>query len=72
MIEEGVIVKFNESVNTVAGEFCRQFGLTGKVIGRDTGRFVVDYGLPYTLFAPQEHLDIVVTRQEIPVCPDGD
>jgi len=62
----GDIVAFSDGVDHIAGVFCKDKGITGRIIRRDQGMFVVDTGFTYEVFARPEHLKLIAAGNEIP------
>ena len=78
MIQNRDIVKFrllddDGKMNSCeAARFCAKHQMTAQVVtaGDNLGRFVVDAGLGYAIYASPEELDLVVAHQNIPVAED--
>lgn len=60
------IVRFNKNATSRAAVFCRDHGITGKVVGEERGTLAVEVGFHYQIYVHVDQIDRVVNRKEIP------
>lgn len=69
MVQICDIVKFNSPV-TEAGLFCKNKGITGKVVAYDCAMCIVEVGFDYQIYAFPHELEVITTKDEIPLESD--
>jgi hypothetical protein len=62
----GDIVKFNDLATYEAATFCRDKGITGRIVREEAGLFAIDVGFSYEVFAKPDQLVLVTTSDKIP------
>jgi len=65
-INFGDIVAFNETADQLAAVFCRNKGITGRVISEEAGLLVINVGFDYKVYAKPSQLRVVATKSQIP------
>lgn len=63
------IVRF-ERPRTEAGEFCKNHGITGKVIAEDDHQIIIDVGLEYKVYAFRDEVEVIVNSSMAPLGND--
>lgn len=64
------IVAFSNQGEFLASNFCFNNKLTGKIVGEDLGKFAVDFGLYYIVYANPEELILITTQSDAPTPSD--
>lgn len=66
MITINDIVRFKKPNPSSASKFCFEKRLTGKVIGVESGSYIIDFGLYYNVYSALKYLEIVAKQNEAP------
>jgi hypothetical protein len=66
----GDIVKFNDDAICRAAIFCREHGITGKIVNEQYGVYTIDTGFQYLVYARLHQLDKIVGQKDIPEAMD--
>ncbi len=70
-MDKNDIVRILDTVESRAGRFCHERRITGKIIGRENGRTIIDCGLGYNIFVSISDIQVVAKATEIPMLDDG-
>jgi len=67
-MQTGDIVRFRTNTLSKAGQTCHRYQITGVIRECDhLGTLQVDAGFGYPIFARTEELDVVITREYVPM-----
>jgi len=66
ILSEGDIIRFTDDADCRAAVFCRNHGITGKVISEVHGIYTIDVGFYYLIYARPHQLTRIIGRQDIP------
>lgn len=64
------IVRFTDKAICTAAIWCRDRGITGKVVRMSNRTLEIDVGLSYIIYALQEHVEVVAVAAEAPIPDD--
>lgn len=63
------IVRFKKP-RTEAGEFCKSYGITGKVVAANHDMVVIDAGLEYNVYAFPDEIEVIINSSMAPIGSD--
>ena len=66
-IEVNDIVRFKKPNPSLSSKFCYQHKLTGRVVGRENGSVMIDFGLYYEVYSHEKYLELIVKGSEAPL-----